>query len=183
MTICCHVATMFHDRYWNTIYKLTNEKRNINTEVPDAIVQDPIFHQLLAEGSLEVIITVGQSNRLEKDPLAGIDATGKRIPGYNAGNPADSSSSSVFAVSAPGESTGSAKACGKKSSGAKAKKAESAKADPAKADAGVNSTETTAAGPAASAIENSTAAAPAASAPVEASDAALSNAPEVSAAE
>ena len=103
MTICCHVATMFHDRYWNTIYKLTNEKRNINTEVPDAIVQDPIFHQLLAEGSLEVIITVGQSNRLEKDPLAGIDATGKRIPGYNAGNPADSSFSSVFAVPSSGE--------------------------------------------------------------------------------
>ena len=153
MTICCHVATMFHDRYWNTIYKLTNEKRNINTEVPDAIVQDPIFHQLLAEGSLEVIITVGQSNRLEKDPLAGIDATGKRIPGYNAGNPADSSSSSVFAVPAPGESTGSAKVSGKKSSGTKAKKAESAKADPA-----VTPT-------------------------AEASDAALSNAPEESAAE
>ena len=153
MTICCHVATMFHDRYWNTIYKLTNEKRNINTEVPDAIVQDPIFHQLLAEGSLEVIITVGQSNRLEKDPLAGIDATGKRIPGYNAGNPADSSSSSVFAVPSSGESTGSAKVSGKKSSGAKAKKAESAKADPA-----VNPT-------------------------AEASDAALSNAPEGSAAE
>ena len=107
----------------------------------------------LAEGSLEVIITVGQSNRLEKDPLAGIDATGKRIPGYNAGNPADSSSSSVFAVPSSGESTGSAKVSGKKSSGAKAKKAESAKADPA-----VNPT-------------------------AEASDAALSNAPEGSAAE
>ena len=153
MTICCHVATMFHDRYWNTIYKLTNEKRNINTEVPDAIVQDPIFHQLLAEGSLEVIITVGQSNRLEKDPLAGIDATGKRIPGYNAGNPADFSSSSVFAVPSSGESTGSAKVSGKKSSGAKVKKTESAKADP---------------------VVIPTA---------EGSDAALSNAPEVSAAE
>ena len=133
MTICCHVATMFKDQYWNPIFKLENHHRNRNVEVPDAIVQDPIFHQLIAEGSLEVIITVAQGNRLEKDPLDGIDASGKRRSALNAENPVDSAP--VFAVPAvaasnesvasSADSTASTKPSGKKSS-SKSRKAEPA---------------------------------------------------------
>ena len=105
MTICCHVATIFKDQNWNPIYKLENPERNKNVEVPDAITQDPIFHQLIDEGSLEVIITVGQRNRLENEPLAGIDATGKRRPVLQEEKPSGkkSGSKSRKAESTPAE--------------------------------------------------------------------------------
>ena len=80
MTILSRVCAQFHDRQGNTLFRVTPAMlHTIQTDVPDAVRQDPLFAMLVAEGALEEVVTASQKKALEKDPVAGTDATGKRI--------------------------------------------------------------------------------------------------------
>ena len=80
MTILSRVCAQFHDRHGVPVFRVTPAMlHTIQTDVPEAIRQDPLFALLVAEGSLEEVLTASQKKALEKDPVAGTDATGKRI--------------------------------------------------------------------------------------------------------
>ena len=82
MLICSRVCAEFHDRNGIKIFSVTQATRMCLIEAPESITQDPLFHLLLNEGSLEAVQSVPQRERLEKDPAKGSDASGKLLPQY-----------------------------------------------------------------------------------------------------
>ena len=79
MKILSRVCAEFCDKNGNPIYRITPADRLVyKDDAPETIRGDLLFQMLVADGSIEVIETVEQRKKLESDPTAGADATGKK---------------------------------------------------------------------------------------------------------
>ena len=80
MYILSRVCAEFHDRMGNEIHRIRPADLLKFNKVPDRIQEDLLFRMLLEDGS---IVLPPQSEaelkRIENDPTAGVDATGKKI--------------------------------------------------------------------------------------------------------
>ena len=79
MRIISHVCADFYDSEGAVIFSVTPSTRNLYIPAPDAIRQDPLFAMLVADGSIEAVISDDRKRVLEQDPETGIDETGKAI--------------------------------------------------------------------------------------------------------
>ena len=78
MLILSRVCAEFHNARGETVFAVTPVQRNIFTEAPEAIREDPLFSLLVADGSMEVAVTAARKKQLENDPVKGTDAAGKK---------------------------------------------------------------------------------------------------------
>ena len=70
MLVVSFACAEFHDKSGNVIHRIhAHELRNI-TEVPDAIVQDPLYALMVEEGSLKAPESKIDLKALENDPDA-----------------------------------------------------------------------------------------------------------------
>ena len=79
MMILSRVCVDFRDRRGKTLFSVTPSDLMVLREAPEAIRDDPIFDLLLAEGSMEVVVSADRRKALENDPVQDTDASGKRI--------------------------------------------------------------------------------------------------------
>jgi len=78
MLVVPFACAEFHDKSGNVIHRIhAHELRNI-TEVPDAIVQDPLYALMVEEGSLKAPESKIDLKALENDPDAAIAKAEKR---------------------------------------------------------------------------------------------------------
>ena len=77
MIILSHVAVEFHDIHGTPVFSVSKEQRKILMEAPEEIREDPIFEDLVKDGSLIVTENAQERKELEYDPTAGITAEGK----------------------------------------------------------------------------------------------------------
>ena len=77
MTILSRVCAEFHDPQGNVICTIMPANRFKPLEVPDAIARDPLFQLLVADHSLEAVVSAAQMKSLENDPIQGTNAEGK----------------------------------------------------------------------------------------------------------
>ena len=79
MTIIAHVCAEFVDSRRNPIYKITPAMLGgMQENVPDAIQEDPLFTMLIADGSLKAVVSADDRKAIEKNPLEGITAEGRK---------------------------------------------------------------------------------------------------------
>ena len=78
MLIVCHVCAEFHDKKGETVFTVSPELLNQFLTVPEEIREDPLFGMLVADGSLETGMNEKQKKTLERDPVAGVTAEGKK---------------------------------------------------------------------------------------------------------
>ena len=78
MFVLCKVCAKFRDKRGNEIFTFDRGNLFDFIEVPDAIQEDPLFEMLHADGSLTCNPTAAEKKALENDPMAGMDASGKR---------------------------------------------------------------------------------------------------------
>ena len=78
MLILSRVCAQFHNAQGETLFSVTPAMRNIFTEAPEAIREDPLFDLLVSDGSMDVAVTAYLQKLLENDPMKGTDASGKK---------------------------------------------------------------------------------------------------------
>ena len=88
MMILSRVCAQFHNTRGETLFTVTPAMRNIFTDAPETIREDPLFDLLVADGSIEVAVTAARKKLLENDPGKGTDASGKKIPEEKPDTPA-----------------------------------------------------------------------------------------------
>ena len=90
MLILSRVCAEFHDASGAVLFTVTPETRLTFQEAPEAIRQDPLFHMLLNDGSLELPTTKEKQKQLENDPMKKPGKTGsaKEEPAETAEMPA-----------------------------------------------------------------------------------------------
>ena len=132
MTIIARVCAEFHHpKTGEKIFAVTPANRLNILTAPDEIQLDPLYELLREEGSLEAVVSADQKMRLEGNPMAGFDPSGKRLPVVDDLTPTPS----PFSV--PAVSTAPAKSSSKKSSGSKPTKVETAEPKPTPATVSV----------------------------------------------
>ncbi len=134
MTIIARVCAEFHHpKTGEKIFAVTPANRLSILTAPDEIQLDPLYELLRAEGSLEAVVSADQKMRLEGNPMAGFDPSGKRLPVVDDLTPTPA----TVSIPIPAVSTAPAKSGGKKSSSSKPAKAETAEAKSAPATVSV----------------------------------------------
>lgn len=78
MMILSRVCAQFHNVKGETVFTVTPALRNLFTEAPEEIREDPLFRLLILDGSLEAAVTEKRKKLLENDPAQGTDASGKK---------------------------------------------------------------------------------------------------------
>ncbi len=78
MMILSRVCAQFHNAKGETVFTVTPALRNLFTEAPEEIREDPLFRLLIRDGSLEAAVTEKRKKLLENDPAQGTDASGKK---------------------------------------------------------------------------------------------------------
>ncbi len=78
MLILSRVCAEFHDASGRKLFSITPPMLLTFQEAPDAIQEDPLFHLLVQDGSLEAVVSLEQKHELEQDPIQGADPSGKR---------------------------------------------------------------------------------------------------------
>ena len=78
MLILSRVCADFCDRKGRTIFSIGPRHLLSFLEAPEEIQEDPLFHMMLADGSLEAVRSVEQKQNLEADPVADTTAEGKK---------------------------------------------------------------------------------------------------------
>ena len=78
MLILSRVCAEFRDKSGEIVHRITPANRLTFHEAPEAIREDPLFQMLVEDGSLEAGVTPVQKKQLEKDPLDGADAAGRK---------------------------------------------------------------------------------------------------------
>ncbi len=78
MLILSRVCVDFRTREGKSIFEVKPSMLNTFQEAPDAIKQDPIFPLLVADGSLEAVVSAARKKDLENDPIQDTDPSGKR---------------------------------------------------------------------------------------------------------
>ena len=113
MLILSRVCASFRNAAGQILFEVTPPMLNTFQEAPEEIQTDPLFGLLVAERSLEAVVSAAERRALENDPLKNTDRTGKRIPtapdAPQTGTPsaptptmpADSASAAAFAASDP----------------------------------------------------------------------------------
>ena len=133
MLIVPFACAEFHDKSGNVIHRIhAHELRNI-TEVPDAIVQDPLYALMVEEGSLKAPESKIDLKALENDPDAAIAKAEKRTKTAKTAKAAKTEKTETAAKT---EKTGKTE----KNATEPAKPENTAAAAEAKADAGQNDT-------------------------------------------
>ena len=79
MLILCRVAVEFKDPHGNILFTVEDKDRNTFLDAPDTITQDPYFHLMLSDGTIEAGVERAKMRKIEQDPTAGHDAAGKLI--------------------------------------------------------------------------------------------------------
>ena len=69
MLILSRVCAEFHDAAGAVIFTVTPQTRLTFQEAPEAIREDPLFHMLLNDRSIEVSDNGPRKRQLENDPL------------------------------------------------------------------------------------------------------------------
>ncbi len=77
MLILSRVCVEFRSPHGKPIFEITPRMLNTFQEAPDAIQEDPIFHLLISDGSLEAAVSKSRQKELEQDPIQNTDASGK----------------------------------------------------------------------------------------------------------
>ena len=88
MLILSRVCAEFRDHTGAVVHRVTPETRLTFREAPESIREDPLFHLLLEEGSLEAAVTPARRKGLEAEPQKGTDAAGRKSRQARAGTPA-----------------------------------------------------------------------------------------------
>ena len=90
MLILARVCADFYDRNRNLLHRILPVHLGTFHEAPDSIRQDPLFHMLLNDGSLELPTTREKQKQLENDPMKKPGKTGsaKEEPAETAEMPA-----------------------------------------------------------------------------------------------
>ena len=101
MFVLCKVCAKFRDKRGNVIFTFDRGNLFDFIEVPDAIQEDPLFEMLHADGSLTCNPTAAEEKALENDPMAGMDASGKRKTVKTVGKDAVKDESPVNDMTAP----------------------------------------------------------------------------------
>lgn len=78
MLILSRVCAEFRDRSGTVVHRVTPETRLCFREAPESIREDPLFHLLIRDGSLEAVAGSAQQKQVEADPLEGVDASGRK---------------------------------------------------------------------------------------------------------
>ena len=78
MLILSRVCAEFHNASGVKLFSVTPPMLLTFQEAPDAIQEDPLFHLLVQDGSLEAVVSVDRKHELEQDPVQGADPSGKR---------------------------------------------------------------------------------------------------------
>ena len=78
MLILPRVCAEFRNPRGDVIFTVPPSARLQVQEAPDEIRQDPLFDMLIAERSLEAVVSAAQQRKLENDPAAGADAAGRK---------------------------------------------------------------------------------------------------------
>lgn len=78
MLMLSRVCAEFRDGAGAVIFRVTPAMRLTFVEAPEAIREDPLFHLLLQEGSVETPDSVETRKKLEADPLKGTEPSGRR---------------------------------------------------------------------------------------------------------
>ena len=78
MLILSRVCADFCDREGKTVFSVGPRQLLSFLEAPEEIQEDPLFHLMLADGSLEAVRSVEQKRNLEADPAADTTAEGKK---------------------------------------------------------------------------------------------------------
>lgn len=78
MLILSRVCAEFTDRNGKTIFTISPQNLLSFLEAPETIQEDPLFHLMLADGSLEAVQSVTQQKNLEANPVADTTAEGKK---------------------------------------------------------------------------------------------------------
>ena len=78
MLILSRVCAEFHDASGRKLFSITPPMLLTFQEAPDAIQEDPLFHLLVQDGSLEAVVSLERKHELEQDPIQGADPSGKR---------------------------------------------------------------------------------------------------------
>gem|GEM_PF-3407334 len=120
MLILPRVCAEFHNSRGDVIFTITPSTRMQVQEAPDEIRQDPLFDMLIAERSLEAVVSAAQRRTLENDPSAGADAAGRKAP---APDP-DMTATAPVGANAPAGEAGTADAAPAKAGTAKTSKAQ-----------------------------------------------------------
>ncbi len=68
----------FRDLHNHPLFEVKPAMLNTFQEAPDTIRQDPLFHLLISDGSLEAVVPEERRKELEKDPLKDIAPDGKK---------------------------------------------------------------------------------------------------------
>ncbi len=87
MLILSRVCAEFHNPRGEVIFRVTPATRLTFLEAPEEIRSDLLYQMLVADGSLEAVESVDRKKRLEQDPVAGTDASGRRADPDPAENP------------------------------------------------------------------------------------------------
>ncbi len=133
MLVVPFACAEFHDKSGNVIHRIhAHELRNI-TEVPDAIVQDPLYALMVEEGSLKAPESKIDLKALENDPDAAIAKAEKRTKTAKTAKAAKTEKTETAAKTEKTEKA-------EKSAMEPAKTENAAAAAEAKADAGQNDT-------------------------------------------
>ena len=92
MTIICRVCAVFrHPDTRAVLFEVGPKERCQIIKAPDCITLDPYFGVLVSDGVLEAVQSVSQKRVLENDPMAGHDASGRKLDATKqAGNDAAS---------------------------------------------------------------------------------------------
>ena len=78
MLILSRVAAMFHDKAGNEILRIRPDQLMTFITAPESIMDDPLFNGLVADGSLEAVESVSRKKQLERNPVDGAGADGKK---------------------------------------------------------------------------------------------------------
>ena len=82
----CYVCADFYDKNKKLIYRiLPSDIRTILADPPEEVWEDPLFKMLVEDGSIAFAKDDKELQMLEKEPMLGIDATGRK-KGTNKGD-------------------------------------------------------------------------------------------------
>jgi hypothetical protein len=77
MVIMSHVAVEFHDIHGVPVFSVSGTQLHTLVDAPEEIRQDPIFEDLVRDGSVIISENVKERKALEYDPMTGITREGK----------------------------------------------------------------------------------------------------------
>lgn len=79
MLVCCYVATEFHDKAYNVVFRVKREDLGLFLNAPDHLDKTLEYAGLVADGSLKVGLSQKEQQFVENNPMVGMGADGKLL--------------------------------------------------------------------------------------------------------